>query len=165
MLRHGDVIRKYFRNNFDIIDKEDLSLVTIADRVVEESIVSIILDSFPIMQCESILEENGWRCKERTTEYVWVLDHIDETKSFITGKPLFGTLIALLHKGKPVAIDSKSVSCVINGAFSLSVSTRHGASLGQAYLCSEQWHMHSVMLVSMLNGDDVLAWHDAGKVL
>ena len=35
-------------------------------------------------------------------EYVWVLDPIDGTKSFITGKPLFGTLIALLHLGKPV---------------------------------------------------------------
>ena len=35
-------------------------------------------------------------------EYVWVLDPIDGTKSFITGKPLFGTLIALLHHGKPV---------------------------------------------------------------
>lgn len=35
-------------------------------------------------------------------EYIWVLDPIDGTKSFITGKPLFGTLIALLHKGRPV---------------------------------------------------------------
>eukprot|EP00931_Biecheleriopsis_adriatica_P030434 TRINITY_DN17942_c0_g1_i1.p1 TRINITY_DN17942_c0_g1~~TRINITY_DN17942_c0_g1_i1.p1 ORF type:complete len:246 (-),score=45.26 TRINITY_DN17942_c0_g1_i1:100-837(-) len=36
------------------------------------------------------------------SEYVWVLDPIDGTKSFITGKPLFGTLIALLRHGKPV---------------------------------------------------------------
>ena len=34
--------------------------------------------------------------------WVWVLDPIDGTKSFITGKPLFGTLIALLHNGVPV---------------------------------------------------------------
>lgn len=30
-------------------------------------------------------EENGWRCKEKTADYVWVLDPIDGTKSFITG--------------------------------------------------------------------------------
>src|SRR5258707_6400710 len=35
-------------------------------------------------------------------EYVWVLDPIDGTKSFIAGFPLWGTLIALLHKGTPV---------------------------------------------------------------
>lgn len=45
-------------------------------------------------------------------EYVWVLDPIDGTKSFITGKPLFGTLIACLHNGVPVIgiIDQ----CVLN---------------------------------------------------
>lgn len=30
-------------------------------------------------------EENGWRCKEKSADYVWVLDPIDGTKSFITG--------------------------------------------------------------------------------
>jgi myo-inositol-1(or 4)-monophosphatase len=35
-------------------------------------------------------------------EFVWVLDPIDGTKSFITGVPLWGTLIALLHHGQPV---------------------------------------------------------------
>jgi len=35
-------------------------------------------------------------------DYVWVLDPIDGTKAFITGLPIFGTLIALLHRGKPV---------------------------------------------------------------
>ena len=45
-------------------------------------------------------EEHG---AERTdAEYVWVLDPIDGTKAFITGLPIFGTLIALLHRGVPV---------------------------------------------------------------
>jgi inositol-phosphate phosphatase / L-galactose 1-phosphate phosphatase / histidinol-phosphatase len=35
-------------------------------------------------------------------EWLWVLDPIDGTKSFVTGKPLFGTLAALLHRGVPV---------------------------------------------------------------
>ncbi len=45
-------------------------------------------------------EEHG---RERVdAEFVWVLDPIDGTKSFITGRPLFGTLIALAHRGRPV---------------------------------------------------------------
>ncbi|KAG6516088.1 hypothetical protein ZIOFF_026536 [Zingiber officinale] len=97
----GEVLRKYFRQSFVIIDKDDLSPVTIADREAEDSMVSIILETFP--RHAIFGEENGWRCKEESADYVWVLDPIDGTKSFITGKPLFGTLIALLHKGKPVA--------------------------------------------------------------
>ncbi|KAG8052381.1 hypothetical protein GUJ93_ZPchr0001g32613 [Zizania palustris] len=84
----GEVLRMYFRQRVEIIDKEDQSPVTIADREAEEAMI--------------FGEENGWRCVEKSSDYVWVLDPIDGTKSFITGKPLFGTLIALLHKGKPV---------------------------------------------------------------
>uniref|UniRef100_A0A453ENF7 Histidinol phosphate phosphatase n=1 Tax=Aegilops tauschii subsp. strangulata TaxID=200361 RepID=A0A453ENF7_AEGTS len=73
--------------------------VTIADREAEEAMTSVILKSFPTHAVFG--EENGWRCAEKSADYVWVLDPIDGTKSFITGKPLFGTLIALLHNGKP----------------------------------------------------------------
>ena len=45
-------------------------------------------------------EEHG--AVRTDAEYVWVLDPIDGTKAFITGMPIFGTLIALLHKGTPV---------------------------------------------------------------
>ncbi|KAL6526078.1 Bifunctional phosphatase IMPL2, chloroplastic [Orobanche hederae] len=96
----GDVIRQYFRKSFDILDKEDSSPVTIADRAAEESMVKIIQEHFPSHAIYG--EENGWMCKEDFADFVWVLDPIDGTKSFITGKPLFGTLIALLHKGKPI---------------------------------------------------------------
>ncbi|KAI3689045.1 hypothetical protein L2E82_46993 [Cichorium intybus] len=43
----SDVIRKYFRKRFEIVDKEDLSPVTIADRAVEEAMISIIRESLP----------------------------------------------------------------------------------------------------------------------
>ena len=36
------------------------------------------------------------------SEWMWVFDPIDGTKAFITGKPSWGTLIALLHNGEPV---------------------------------------------------------------
>ncbi|KAG5624952.1 hypothetical protein H5410_010170 [Solanum commersonii] len=99
----GEVICKYFRKSFDILDKEDLSPVTIADQAAEESMVKIIQENFPSHAIYG--EEKGWRCQEETAEYVWVLDPIDGTKSFITGKPVFGTLIALLYKGKPLSLD------------------------------------------------------------
>ncbi|CAK9142047.1 unnamed protein product [Ilex paraguariensis] len=137
----GEVIRKYFRKSFDIVDKEDLSPVTIADQAAEESMVSIIQKSFPSHAIYG--EENGWRCEEKFAEYVWVLDPIDGTKSFITGKPLFGTLIALLHKGKlilgiidqPVLrerwIGISGRRTTLNGQ---EVATRNCAKLSQAYL-------------------------------
>uniref|UniRef100_I1QMW3 Uncharacterized protein n=1 Tax=Oryza glaberrima TaxID=4538 RepID=I1QMW3_ORYGL len=74
--------------------------VTIADREAEEAMDSVILKSFPSHAVFG--EENGWRCIEKSDDYVCVLDPIDGTKSFITGKPLFGTLISLLYNGKPV---------------------------------------------------------------
>ncbi|KAI0493741.1 hypothetical protein KFK09_023866 [Dendrobium nobile] len=104
----GEVIRKYFRQSFAVLDKNDLSPVTIADREAEESMCSIIMESFPTHGIFG--EENGWRCKENYADYVWVLDPIDGTKSFITGKPLFGTLIALLYKGKPVRLANYTTS-------------------------------------------------------
>ncbi|XVF01063.1 hypothetical protein REPUB_Repub04eG0055400 [Reevesia pubescens] len=82
--------------------KEKLSgPVTIADQAAGEAMVSKIWENFPSHAICG--EEKGWRCKEKSADYVWVLDPIDGTLSFITGKPVFGTLIALLHKGKPVS--------------------------------------------------------------
>ncbi|OAE27260.1 hypothetical protein AXG93_59s1040 [Marchantia polymorpha subsp. ruderalis] len=96
----GEIIRRYFRTGFDIITKDDLSPVTIADRAAEEAMTSIIKDCFPSHAIYG--EENGLHMPEEGADYVWVLDPIDGTKSFVTGKPLFGTLIALVHKGVPI---------------------------------------------------------------
>ncbi|KAL2537584.1 myo-inositol monophosphatase like 2 [Forsythia ovata] len=146
----GDVIRKYFRKSFDIIDKEDLSPVTIADQAAEESMVKIIEENFPSHAIYG--EENGWRWKENVADYVWVLDPIDGTKSFITGKPLFGTLIALLHKGKPILglIDQPVLRerwigiigrrTTLNGQ---EVSTRSCPQLSKAYLYTTSPHLFS----------------------
>ncbi|KAG6709460.1 hypothetical protein I3842_06G133200 [Carya illinoinensis] len=144
----GEVIRKYFRNKFEILDKEDLSPVTIADQAAEESMVTIILENFPSHAIYG--EENGWRCKEKFADYVWVLDPIDGTKSFITGKPLFGTLIALLYRGKPILgiidqpilrerwIGRSGRKTTLNGQ---EVSTRTCAELSQAYLYTTSPHL------------------------
>ncbi|CAN6544018.1 unnamed protein product [Malus baccata var. baccata] len=146
----GEVIRKYFRQKFDILDKEDSSPVTIADQTAEEAMVSIILENLPSHAIFG--EENGWRCKEKFADYVWVLDPIDGTKSFITGKPVFGTLIALLHRGKPILgiIDQPILrerwvgisgrKTTLNGQV---VSTRACANLAHAYLYTTSPHLFS----------------------
>ncbi|KAI3446145.1 hypothetical protein Pfo_002810 [Paulownia fortunei] len=146
----GDVIRQYFRKSFDILDKEDLSPVTIADQAAEESMVKIIQENFPSHAIYG--EENGWRCKEDFADFVWVLDPIDGTKSFITGKPLFGTLIALLHKGKPILgiidqpvlrerwIGISGRRTTLNGQ---EVSIRNCSQLSKAYLYTTSPHLFS----------------------
>ncbi|CAJ1973052.1 unnamed protein product [Sphenostylis stenocarpa] len=147
----GEVIRKYFRKkNFDVVHKHDLSPVTIADQSAEEAMVSIILDNFPSHAIYG--EEKGWRCKENTADYVWVLDPIDGTKSFITGKPVFGTLIALLQNGTPILgivdqpvlkerwIGITGKRTTLNGE---EISTRTCADLSQAYLYTTSPHLFS----------------------
>ncbi|NFV78649.1 histidinol-phosphatase [Magnetospirillum aberrantis] len=92
------VIRKYFRTPVTVDDKADSSPVTIADREAEATMRAIISETFPE---HGILGEEHGR-HNTDAEWVWVLDPIDGTKAFITGKPSFGTLIALAHRGKPV---------------------------------------------------------------
>lgn len=92
------VIRPYFRQNLDIDDKTDASPVTRADREAEQAMRALIRQARP--QDGIIGEEFG--CENEGAEWVWVLDPVDGTKAFITGRPLFVTLIGLLHHGKPV---------------------------------------------------------------
>lgn len=92
------IIRKYFRTPVAVDDKPDASPVTIADREVESAMRALINHAFP--EHGILGEEHGFENVD--AEYVWVLDPIDGTKAFITGKPSFGTLIALAHRGKPI---------------------------------------------------------------
>ncbi|MEX0582572.1 MAG: histidinol-phosphatase [Sneathiella sp.] len=94
----GDVIRPYFRQKIDIIGKTDNSPVTIADRDSETAMRNLIEATFP--NHGIIGEEHG---NVRTdSEFVWVLDPIDGTLSFISGSPTFGSLIALTRNGVPI---------------------------------------------------------------
>lgn len=92
------VITKYFRTRFAIDDKADDTPVTIADREVEAAMRAIIAAEQP---GHGIFGEEHGRTN-CDAEWVWVLDPIDGTASFITGVPSFGTLISLFHHGRPV---------------------------------------------------------------
>jgi histidinol phosphatase-like enzyme (inositol monophosphatase family) len=94
----GVNIKKYFRNNFSIETKSDDSPVTIADKSTEEKLREIIMKEYPD---HGILGEEFGLHNEKS-EYQWVLDPIDGTKSFICGTVTFGTLIALLKNGEPI---------------------------------------------------------------
>ena len=87
---------RLFRTPLDIIAKADESPVTQADRAAETAMRDILAAERP---ADGIFgEEHG---QERVdAERIWVLDPIDGTRSFITGSPLWGTLIALVRDGR-----------------------------------------------------------------
>lgn len=92
------IARRYFRSGIGFERKADASPVTAADREVERMLRDMIEAVFPD---HGIFGEEHGRVR-LDSPWVWVLDPIDGTKSFVSGKPLFGTLIALLHDGDPV---------------------------------------------------------------
>lgn len=92
------IAMKYFRSGVVIDRKADLSPVTIADREAESAMRAVIEEAFPD---HGVIGEEHGRVRA-DAEYVWVLDPIDGTKSFVTGKPLFGALIALTRNGEPI---------------------------------------------------------------
>ena len=95
----GEFVRPHFGNPALAVEtKSDATPVTAADRGAEELLRRLIGKKFPAHGI--IGEELG--SERPDAEFVWVLDPIDGTKSFITGVPLWGTLIALLHQGQPV---------------------------------------------------------------
>ena len=83
---------KYFRSDLQVTDKEDSSPVTVADKQIESLLRERIRSEFP---------DHGIIGEEEADEnliskYRWVIDPIDGTRSFITGNPLFGTLLSLV---------------------------------------------------------------------
>ena len=94
----GRVIRPLFRSALLVEAKGDASPVTEADRAAERAIRDLLAARLP--NHGVIGEEYG---EDRPdAEWAWVLDPIDGTRAFVTGRPLFGTLIGLLHRGVPV---------------------------------------------------------------
>ncbi len=96
----GRLTLRYFQqDNFEVERKSDASPVTIADRSAEQLLRDRIAAAFP---SDNVLgEELG--TSSGSSGFTWILDPIDGTKSFISGVPLYGTLVGIEHEGRALA--------------------------------------------------------------
>ena len=94
----GAAIRPLFRGTWTEERKEDRSFVTEADRAAEAAMRTILEAERP---ADGIVGEEYGLVREGAARQ-WVLDPIDGTTSFIAGRAIFGTLIALVQDGWPV---------------------------------------------------------------
>ncbi len=163
------VILKYFESGIDVQFKGDMSPVTQADIETEQVIRKILSEAFP--EHGFYGEETG-KDKE-DADYIWLVDPIDGTKSFVRDTPFFSTQIALMYKGdlivgvsnapayKQLAWAAKGEGAFLNGeAISTSpIDTMHEVSLSIGNLKTiagqkERWQSFGVLVgqVNRLRG-------------
>jgi myo-inositol-1(or 4)-monophosphatase len=97
----GETIRPFFRSALSVENKSrsgGFDPVTAADRAAETAMRALIKKTFP---AHGVIGEE-FPPDRPDAEYVWILDPIDGTKSFICGMPAWGTLIALTRRGEPI---------------------------------------------------------------
>ncbi len=92
------VIRPLFRTGLSSERKADRSPVTEADRAAEQAMRDLIVAAFP----DDAIHGEEFGATNGTSGRTWVLDPIDGTTAFMAGRPIFGTLIALVQEGWPV---------------------------------------------------------------
>jgi myo-inositol-1(or 4)-monophosphatase len=140
----GEIALRWFRSGLQAQDKGGAGgydPVTIADRNIEEALRTRISAAFP--DHEVVGEEAG--SSGPPGRYRWLIDPIDGTKAFVTGSPLWGTLIGLLDYGSPVAgwihqpyLEETFVGIAGRGAWMdrrdthRQLRTRHGVKLDDA---------------------------------
>lgn len=96
----GQLTLRYFQqDNFTVEKKGDASPVTIADRSAEQLIRQRVAEHFPT---DGIVGEEFGRT-EGTSGFNWILDPIDGTKSFISGVPMYGTMVGVEFEGRSLA--------------------------------------------------------------
>ena len=144
----GAAIRPHFRALAAIETKADASPVTIADRAAEAAMRAILAAE---RSDDGIIGEEYGEDRPDAAR-VWVLDPIDGTRSFIAGRPLFGTLIALLADGVPVLgvidqciardrwLGAAGQATTLNG---IAVTTRT-RTMGRAHLATTSPHAFNV---------------------
>ncbi|MGH8190900.1 MAG: inositol monophosphatase family protein [Rhodanobacteraceae bacterium] len=93
----GERITHHFRQGVAVEIKPDATPVTVADREAEDIIRAVLLDAFPEHAIYG--EERG---RTGASEFLWLVDPLDGTKSFVRGTPFFSTQIALMHAGELV---------------------------------------------------------------
>jgi myo-inositol-1(or 4)-monophosphatase len=96
----GGIAQAHFRRAFTIDNKGGASFdpVTSADRAIERVLRANIVERYP--EHGIVAEEEGER--PARSDYTWFIDPIDGTRAFMTGSPLWGTLVGLTHRGVPL---------------------------------------------------------------
>ncbi len=94
----GGIIKPYFRSPMSSERKGDATPVTIADREAEEAMRRILKAEAP----RDAVHGEEFGATAGNSGRTWVLDPIDGTAGFLAGRPIFGTLIALVVEGWPV---------------------------------------------------------------
>ncbi|MDA0996728.1 MAG: histidinol phosphate phosphatase [Proteobacteria bacterium] len=150
------IVLKQFRSAVKHEAKDDASPVTEVDRAAETAMRKLIGKARP--QDGIFGEEFG--VKNQDAETVWILDPIDGTKAFITGKPIFGILIGAVHKGQAVVgivdgpatgdrwIGAAGQPTTFNGKYAF---TRKGRKLKDAWLTTTSPKMFSPRNLTRFN--------------
>ena len=96
----GGIAQAHFRKPVTVENKSASAFdpVTNADRAIERVLRGAIDARYP--EHGIVAEEEGERLG--AGEYVWFIDPIDGTRAFITGSPLWGTLIGLTRHAQPL---------------------------------------------------------------
>ncbi len=154
----GAAIRPFFRAGVAADQKSDRSPVTIADRTAELAMRAVLSQRFPehgILGEEFGLDRPDARLR-------WVLDPVDGTRAFISGRPTFGTLIALFDGDLPIVgiidqpvtgerwIGARGRNTVFRGPYGGTVGCRPCPDLSLAEL--------SCTSPEMLEGPDMARW-------
>ena len=138
----GAVIRPFFRAELNAELKEDRSPVTIADRTAEQAMRAVLSQRFP---AHGILGEE-FGLDRPNARLRWVIDPIDGTRAFLTGRPVFGTLIGLLDGDTPILgiidqpvtgerwVGAAGRPTHFSGTFGGRAGTRRCPAIGQAEL-------------------------------
>ena len=147
----GAAIRPYFRAGITADLKADESPVTVADRLAEEILREMLGRIFPD---HGLLGEEFPATRENA-RYVWVIDPIDGTRAFLTGRPSFCTLLGLLEDGVPVLgmidqpvtgerwIGGRDIAASFRGSFGGKIGPRNVRWLADAELSSTAPEMFS----------------------
>lgn len=97
------LILSYYNGEFEIEIKDDQTPVTVADRGAEKVIRELISEAFP----EHGIFGEEFGSDNKNTDFLWLIDPIDGTKSFVKRYGMFSTQIALMHRGELIL----GVSC------------------------------------------------------
>lgn len=152
---------KYFRSHLSVDLKPDASPVTVADLTIERNAKTRIRARFP--DHEILGEEYG--AGDLSKDHIWVIDPIDGTRSFISGHPAFGFLLAYYQRGRnrlsmvsmpalnEVFIGQPGRGATLNGA-PISCSKKTALSKAMLYinesdrLLAEQPDIHARLMTS-----------------